>query len=81
MSPRLSIIVAVSRNGVIGKEGGIPWHLSTDLQRFKRLTWDHTIIMGRRTFDSLGRLLPHRRHIVLTRNVDFYPAGSKRSPR
>ena len=75
MPPRLSIIVAVSQNGVIGKDGEIPWHLSTDLQRFKRLTWDHSIIMGRRTFASLGRLLPHRRHIVLTRNVAFRPDG------
>ena len=64
---RVSIIVAVSENGVIGRNGTLPWHLSADLQRFKRLTMGHTIIMGRRTWESIGRALPGRRTIVVTR--------------
>ncbi len=65
---RVSIIVAVSRNNVIGRDRGLPWRLSADLRRFKRLTMGHHIIMGRRTFDSIGRPLPGRRSIVLSRH-------------
>jgi dihydrofolate reductase len=72
---RISLIVAVSQNGVIGANGTIPWHLSTDLQRFKRLTTGHCIVMGRRTFESLGRILPDRTHIVLSRDPSFHPPG------
>jgi dihydrofolate reductase len=72
---RLSLIVAMSWNRVIGREGGLPWHLSADLQRFKRLTIGHTIIMGRKTFDSIGRVLPGRVSIVITRQNDFHPPG------
>ncbi len=61
------IIAAVAANGTIGAGGKIPWHISEDLQRFKRLTLGHPIIMGRRTFESLGRPLPGRRNIILTR--------------
>ena len=67
----LSIIVAKAKNNVIGKDNKLLWHLSEDLKRFKRLTTGHTIIMGRKTFDSLGRVLPNRKHIVLSNNPDF----------
>jgi dihydrofolate reductase len=69
----VSLIAAVAENGVIGREGGLPWRLSTDLQRFKRLTMGHPIIMGRRTWDSLGRSLPGRTSIVVTRQSEFRP--------
>ena len=61
----LSIIVAVAKNNVIGKDNQLIWHLPEDLKRFKRLTTGHTIIMGRRTFESLGRVLPNRKHVIL----------------
>jgi dihydrofolate reductase len=62
----LALIVAVARNGVIGKDGGLPWHLSEDLKHFKKTTDGHAIIMGRKTHDSIGRPLPNRRNIVVT---------------
>jgi dihydrofolate reductase len=68
---RVSIIVAVAENGVIGRDGKLPWHLSADLKRFKRLTMGHTIIMGRRTWESIGRPLPGRRTIVVSRQPDY----------
>ena len=64
----LSLIVAVSRNNVIGKDNGLIWHIPDDLKRFKELTTGKTIIMGRKTFDSLGRVLPNRKHVVITRS-------------
>ena len=64
---RVSIIVAVAENGVIGRDGKLPWHLSADLRRFKKLTMGHTIIMGRRTWESISRPLPGRRMIVVSR--------------
>jgi len=67
----LSIIVAKSKNNVIGKNNTLIWHLPEDLKRFKALTTGKTIIMGRKTFESLGRVLPNRKHIVLTKNLDF----------
>lgn len=67
----LSIIVAKAKNNVIGKDNKLLWHLSDDLKRFKKLTTEHTIIMGRKTFESLGRVLPNRKHIVFTQNPDF----------
>lgn len=70
---QLSIIVAVAENGVIGREGTLPWHLSADLQRFKRLTMGHPILMGRRTWESIGRPLPGRTSIVITRQRDYQP--------
>lgn len=70
-----SLIVAMARNGVIGREGTIPWHLSTDLRRFRKLTMGHPMIMGRKTFESIGRPLPGRTSIVLTRQPDFQPEG------
>ena len=63
----LSIIAALAANGVIGDAGKIPWHISEDLKRFKRLTLGHPIIMGRKTYASLGKPLPGRRNLVLTR--------------
>lgn len=72
----VSIIVAVSQNNVIGRQGDLPWHLSADLRRFKRLTMGHHLIMGRRTFDSIGRPLPGRTSIVLSRQPTLsLPAG------
>ena len=67
----LSIIVAKAKNNAIGKDNQLLWHLSDDLKRFKTLTTGHTIIMGRKTFESLGRVLPNRKHIVFTQNPDF----------
>ena len=61
----LSIIVAIAKNNVIGKDNKLIWHLPEDLKRFKRLTTGHTIIMGRKTFESLGRILPNRHHVIL----------------
>lgn len=65
---RISLIAAVARNGVIGRDGGMPWHLPDELRRFKATTMGHTLVMGRRTFDGIGRVLPGRRTIVLTRD-------------
>ena len=61
----LSIIVAIAKNNAIGKDNKLLWHLPEDLKRFKRLTTGHNIIMGRKTFESLGRVLPNRHHIIL----------------
>ena len=68
----LSIIAAVAKGGAIGKNGGLLCHMSADLQRFKALTTGHTIVMGRRTFDSLPKgALPNRRNVVITRQTDY----------
>lgn len=64
----LVLVLARARNGVIGKEGKLPWHLPEDLKHFRRVTTGHAIIMGRKTYDSIGRPLPNRRNIVVTRN-------------
>ncbi|MBI4033470.1 dihydrofolate reductase [Candidatus Saccharibacteria bacterium] len=71
----ISTIVAVAKNGVIGKEGGMPWHLPAELARFKEVTMDHPIIMGRKTHESIGRALPGRTNIVITRNKNFEAEG------
>jgi dihydrofolate reductase len=63
---KLALIVAVARNRVIGKGGKLPWHISEDLKRFKRLTTGHTVLMGRKTFASIGRPLPNRRNVVIS---------------
>ena len=63
----------MSKNRIIGRDGSLPWHLPGDLRRFKRLTVGHTLVMGRRTFDSIGRALPQRRSIVLSRDPAFQP--------
>ena len=67
----LSIIVAKAKNNIIGKENKLIWHIPDDLKRFKELTIGHNIIMGRKTFESLGGILPNRKHIVFTQNPDF----------
>lgn len=64
----LSLIVAIAKNNVIGKDNGLIWHLPDDLKRFKQITSGKTIIMGRKTFESLGRVLPNRKHIVLCKS-------------
>lgn len=67
----ISIIVAYAHDRVIGCEGRIPWHLTDDLQHFKRITSGHTVVMGRKTYHSIGRPLPQRRNIVLTSQHEF----------
>jgi dihydrofolate reductase len=68
---RISIIVAAAENGIIGRGGALPWRLSDDLRKFKQLTMSRTIIMGRRTWESIGRALPGRRTMVVSRSPDF----------
>jgi len=75
--PAITIVVARARNGVIGREGKLPWHIPADLKRFKALTMGSAMIMGRRTFDSLPGLLPGRRHIVITRNRNWAADGAE----
>lgn len=71
----LSLIVAMDQNNVIGRDNQIPWHLSEDLQRFKTVTMGHPIIMGRKTFESIGRALPGRVNIVVTRDPHYRSEG------
>lgn len=73
---KLAMIVAAAENDVIGINGDLPWQLSADLRRFKRLTMGHHIIMGRKTFDSIGRLLPGRTTVIVTRQSDFECDGA-----
>lgn len=74
----ISFVVAVARNGVIGREGGLPWHISSDLKRFKEITMGKPVVMGRKTWESLPRKpLPGRRNIVITRQADFAPEGAE----
>ena len=73
----ITLVVARARNGVIGRDGALPWHIPADLKRFKALTLGAPMIMGRRTFNSLPGLLPGRRHIVLTRDGDWRPPGAE----
>ncbi len=70
----LALIVALARNGVIGRDGQLPWRLPDELQRFKRITMGHALVMGRKTHDSLGRALPGRLNIVVTRQRDYRAA-------
>ncbi|WP_349434844.1 dihydrofolate reductase [Pararhizobium sp. A13] len=74
--PKVTIVVAVSSNGVIGRDGGLPWHLPTDLKRFKALTLGKPVIMGRKTWASIGRPLPGRPNIVISRDPDFRAEGA-----
>jgi len=71
----ISLIVAIAENGVIGKEGGIPWYLPADLAHFKQTTMGHPIIMGRKTYESIGRTLPGRYNVVITRQKDYRAEG------
>jgi dihydrofolate reductase len=72
---KVSMIVAVSANNVIGANAGLPWYLREDLRRFKEITMDKPMIMGRLTFESIGKALPGRRSIVITRQADYKHAG------
>lgn len=69
------LIAAMSANRVIGKNQAIPWHIPGEHQRFKKTTWGYPLIMGRKTFESIGRALPGRRNIVISRNADFTAQG------
>ncbi len=71
----VSIIVAAAENNVIGNNNALIWHISADLKHFKQLTTGHTVIMGRKTYESIGKALPNRRNIVISRNPDFRPEG------
>jgi dihydrofolate reductase len=71
----VSLVLAVSDNGVIGRDNQLPWHLPADLKFFKQLTTGHTVIMGRKTYDSIGRPLPNRRNIVVSRKEGFEIPG------
>jgi len=71
----VALIVAVSENGVIGRDGDMPWRLPSDLKRFKALTTGHPVIMGRKTYESIGKPLPDRLNIVITRNMDWEAHG------
>ncbi|HEY4234096.1 MAG TPA: dihydrofolate reductase [Lacipirellulaceae bacterium] len=74
---RISILVAVAENGVIGRGGKLPWHLGDDLKRFKQLTMGHTIVMGRKTWESIGRPLPGRRNVVVSRQAGLPADGAE----
>lgn len=76
----LTLIVAIDAERGIGADNKLPWHLPEDLAHFKRLTSGHPIIMGRKTFDSIGRPLPNRRNIVITRNPDWCHEGTEAVP-
>jgi dihydrofolate reductase len=73
--PAISMMVARAMNGVIGRDNALPWHLPADLQRFKAVTMGKPILMGRRTFESIGRALPGRVNLVLTRDATFHAPG------
>ena len=75
MRPRLTLIAAVARDGAIGRDNTLPWRLPEDLRHFKAATMGRPLIMGRKTFDSIGRPLPGRRSIVVTRNADWRADG------
>src|ERR671937_2159127 len=74
--PKIYLVAAVARNGIIGRSGTLPWHLPEDLKHFKRLTLGHPLIMGRRTWESLGGVLPGREHIVVTRTPGYQAPGA-----
>ena len=75
----VTILAAVARNGVIGMEGGLPWHLPDELQLFKELTLGHVLVMGRRTYESVGRPLPGRTTVVVTRRPGWESEGALRA--
>jgi dihydrofolate reductase len=75
--PEIILILARAKNGVIGRDGGLPWHLPADLRRFKQLTSGRPMIMGRKTFESLPGLLDGRRHIVITRDTTWEEEGAE----
>ncbi len=77
MSAPLSMVVAVGDNGAIGKDGNVPWRIPEDLKHFKNVTMGHAIIMGRKTWDEVGKPLPGRRNLVVTRNADLVLEGAE----
>ena len=77
--PRVTLLVARARNGVIGRDNTLPWHLPEDLRHFKATTMGHPIVMGRRTYESIGRPLPGRRTIVVTRDPTWTQPGCERA--
>ena len=77
--PPITIVVARAQNGVIGNAGRLPWHLPADLKRFKALTMGSVMVMGRKTFDSLPGILPGRRHVVLTRDRNWFAMGAEKA--
>lgn len=77
---RLALIAAVADNGVIGRDNALPWHLPGDLAHFKRVTLGKPVVMGRRTFDSIGRPLPGRCNIVISRDASYRPEGCRVLP-
>jgi dihydrofolate reductase len=72
----ISLVVAAANNNAIGKEGVMPWHLPNDLKHFKNVTWGMPVIMGRKTFDSLGKPLPGRKNIIITRQAHWEAPGT-----
>ncbi len=72
----ISLIVAAATNNAIGKDGKMPWHLPNDMKHFKNTTWGMPVLMGRKTFESLGKPLPGRKNIVISRQADFKPDGA-----
>ena len=72
---KISIIVAMDRNGVIGKDGSLPWYLSSDLKHFKKITMGKPIVMGRKTHESIGRPLPGRENVVITSDKEYQAPG------
>jgi dihydrofolate reductase len=72
----ISLVVAAANNNVIGKEGVMPWNLPNDLKHFKNVTWGMPVVMGRKTFDSLGKPLAGRKNIVITRQADWHAEGA-----
>ncbi|WP_048646438.1 dihydrofolate reductase [Nitratireductor soli] len=73
----IALVVAIAENGVIGREGGLPWRLSTDMKRFKAVTMGKPVIMGRKTWESIGKPLPGRRNLVITRRADYAAEGAE----
>ena len=73
----VTIVAAVARNGVIGVDGGLPWQLPDDLRRFKALTLGHVLVMGRKTYESIGHPLPGRTSVVVTRSADWDPGSDE----
>jgi dihydrofolate reductase len=74
---KISLIAALSENRVIGRENRLPWSLPEDLQRFRELTTGHPVILGRKTYESIGRVLPKRQNIIITRNRDYRISGAE----
>ena len=79
-SPEIILIAAVAQNGIIGRDNALPWRLKADLARFRSLTLGHPVLMGRKTWASLGKALPGRRNIVLSRSAGFAPEGAETYP-